>query len=202
MMKQFIFTLVALFVSVAVVIYVAPEHAAAKPNTQRQVVGVVNISKVIQLCQASVDREKMQNQNATKVEEQLTTLGEELKNIEQELKVAITPNTPEFETLRQQFFNKRAYFEAFEKSQTELFASKYQDWLIMLYSTIMDEISKVSLEKNIDLIMSKDHKISRARNVQELNTFIQLRKVLFSANSIDITDLVIERMNKRHAQAK
>jgi len=201
-MKRYILTLVVIFVSVAVIIYVYPQHAIAKSINERQVVGVVDLTKVIQLCQASIDREKIQSKHALAVEDKLKALAEEVKNIEQELKIAISPNTPSFESLRQQFFDKRAYFEAYEKSQTELFASKYQDWLLMLYSTIMDEISKVSLGKKIDLVMSKEHELTRARNVQDLNTFIRLRKVLFSSNTIDITDLVIERMNKLHAQAK
>ena len=201
-MKHYSLAILSVMVCVALLFHQSQNKVTAAPKDDQQIIGTVDLGKVIQECKASKEREEAQMAQAKTIEEKLQTLAKEVEGIEEQLRTAIKPNTQEYDTLRQDFFNKRANLEAFEKSQTMLFDSRNQDWLQLLYQIILTEVNKVALEKHIDLVVKKEQPNLRARSPKELSSLIRTQSILYSADSIDITALIIERVDQLHAKGK
>lgn len=68
-----------------------------------------------------------------------------------------------------------------------------------LYRQSLDSISRVAQDNGYDLVLFKEGGPDfQYENAQQLSTLIQVRKVLYASDAVDITSQVIQRMNNEY----
>ena len=163
----------------------------------------VNVMKALTECQENLDREKVIDQREQDFQTKLDQLKAEASEIRQELEQALKPGTPEYLERMQEFFNKMALAEAYDKGQRQAFAAETQAWMEMLYRKFLDQVAELARLEGLQIVFAKDElPIQQAENLGELTSAIRSRKVLFASPTLDITGRVMERMDRAYTQEK
>ncbi len=71
-----------------------------------------------------------------------------------------------------------------------------------MYKDISDTIAKVAKERGYDLVLYIEPAQQETRTLEEMLQVIARRKVLYNDPSLDITDLVLPRLNEQYKAAK
>lgn len=161
-------------------------------------IGVVNVGQVLTECQANMDRDKETERRSQEIQEKLQQLEQEIQSLEQELKTALKPGSPEHQKQMQEWFNKRALQEAYEKGQREVLGAEVQAWVESLYDTMLAEVARVARANELNLVLYKEITDEKPQKLAELYKMIQNRKMLYSSPTLDITGQVIENMDKAY----
>lgn len=176
---------------------------AQEENRDQSVkVGVVNVGKVLSECQANLEREAETEKRSIEIQAKLKELDGQIKALGQELQTALKPGSKEHQTQMQEWFNKRALQDAYEKGQREVLAAEVQAWVESLYDTMLTEVGRVARSNNLNLILYKEVTEEKPQKLSELYKMIQNRKVLYSSPTLDVTAEVIEKMNQAYDKSK
>lgn len=71
-----------------------------------------------------------------------------------------------------------------------------------MFKEILDMTEKVAKERRYELVIQKDNVELTSQTTTELLSKIAQRKCLYAAKSIDITDVVLKRVNRLYHRAK
>lgn len=167
----------------------------AEPDTQPLRIGVVNVGKVLSECRENLNRERESEARNQKIQAELKRLNDEVDALAQELQNAVKPGSEEGQKLLQEWFNKQALQDAFQKGQAEVMAAESQAWLENLYNTALNEIQRVAYQKQLSLVLYKDEIESKPKKLADMYGIIRNRKVLYSSPSLDISADVIKQMD-------
>jgi Skp family chaperone for outer membrane proteins len=165
-------------------------------------IGVVDVGKVLSQCQANMDREKKTEKRSLEIQEKLKELEAQIKSLGQELQTALKPGSAEHQKQMQEWFNKQALLEAYEKGQREVLGAEVQAWVESLYDTMLVEIGNVARSSNLNLILYKEDTQVKPQKLSELYKMIQSKKVLYSSPTLDVTAEVIEKMDQSFKKNK
>jgi len=65
-----------------------------------------------------------------------------------------------------------------------------------MYDEILQAVSQVAKSKGVQVVLYHKRQDEKAENMTELLQQVELRKVLYAADSVDITDQVLQEVNK------
>ncbi len=165
-------------------------------------IGVVDVAKVLRDCRASVENDKVIKEKSQEIRAKLETLKSEIEALQQEIQMGLKPGSEEHKKSMQEWFNKQALQEAYEKGQLELLSSERQAWIEELYQTLIDQTATVARQQQLTLVLDKDSSDFKPTKMSELFDMIRTRKVIYNKASIDITGLVIEKMDQVFENSK
>ncbi len=165
-------------------------------------IAVVDVAKVLTLCKSNTDREAAGKKKNEAMHAELQNLRKELVEIQEELENVLKPGTPEHEKKLLEWFQKRSWEKDYVKAQEEILSRDSLVWLEALYGMMLGEIRLLAMQQGITLILDKDEVDERPSNISKMYTMISLRKVLYNAPSLDITDEVIERLDTAYEKEK
>jgi Skp family chaperone for outer membrane proteins len=179
---------------------VSVAQTGGEPATLK--IAVVNVAKVLSECQANLDREKTSKDIDKKINEELAQIKADADAMKGELESVLKSGTKEYNEKLQEWFNKRALFEARQKGQNQIFAAETQAWMESLYQKLLEEVAKVARQENVTLVLDKDDVTMKAEKIQDLYNLIRTRKVLYNAPTLDLTAKVLENMDRLYEQEK
>jgi Skp family chaperone for outer membrane proteins len=165
-------------------------------------IAVVNVAKVLSECQANLDREKTSKDTDKKINEELATIKRDADAMKEELEGVLKSGTKEYNDKLQEWFNKRALFEARQKGQNQIFAAETQAWMETLYHKLLEEVANVARQENVTLVLDKDDTTMKPEKIQDLYNLIRTRKVLYNTPTLDLTAKVLENMDRQYEQEK
>ena len=165
-------------------------------------VGVVKVTRVLTECQEYLDRDKKMKQKEQEIRTELSRLREESETIRQELENVLTPASDEYMARLKEWFDKKYDFESLKEYQKESLTTATQAWTESLYGRFLSEVASIARQKDLTLVLNKDETEMKSRNVAELSAMIMNRKVLYNSANLDITALVIERMDMAYDKEK
>lgn len=165
-------------------------------------IGVVNVSKVLTECQENLDREKSIQEKQNQIKAKIQELETEANEIRNELENVLKPGSPESAARMQEWFNKMALKEAYEKGQMKSLETDTQVWTETLYQKFLDEVNRIARQKGLTLVLNKDEMSVRQRNLDDLLSMIRSRRILYSAPTLDLTAEVLENMDKAYEKEK
>lgn len=131
--------------------------------------------------------------------EQLRTEEEsrrkELQDLQNDLKI-LAPDTQAYTQKTNQIQSKIIELRVWSEMQSNSLKSESSIQLAGLYRKMIDTITKVAKESGYDMVLYKEQEPT-FQNVkpEAMNQIIQLRKLLWSADDLEITDQVVTRMN-------
>ncbi len=161
-------------------------------------IAVVDVAKVLSKCQENQDHIKATQQREQQIKQKLDKLQAEADAIEADLKNAVQPGTKEYSQKLQTWFDKRALIEAQKQGQKQAFSSESQAWMQSLYAKFIDQITKIAQQENISLVLGKDSSPLQNRTLADLYSLISTRKMLYNAPSLDLTDKVLNNLDKQY----
>ena len=165
-------------------------------------VAVVDVAKVLTLCKSNTDRELAGKKKKEAMQVEIESMRKELLEIQEELENVLKPGTPEHEAKLIEWFRMRTWEENYGKVQSEIVSRESLAWLEDLYGKMLDEIRLLGMQRGITLILDKDEVDERPSKLSEMYTMISRRKVLYNNPSLDLTEVVIERLDIAYQKGK
>lgn len=154
--------------------------------------GVIDVQMVFESL-----KEKMQIEADLKSRlEQLNLQEQEQKQNLQELKSdldILAPDSPAYNEKQNQLEQKAIELQTWRTFQTQKLNRERGLQIERLYRKLIEAVGTVAEQNGFDLIMFKEKPVDfRGAKPEALNTLIQVRKVLWSAPDLDLTDQVTQ----------
>jgi Skp family chaperone for outer membrane proteins len=145
-------------------------------------------------------------QERTRLNADMTTMAQRVQEDDKTMQRALTDIQDKVKLLK---IDSPEYVKALEDlEQGSLHLKAWRDWQIKklnaekarqmerLYKRLLETVGKVATSNGLDLVLFKETAVDFAgMNPDALPTQIQVRKVLWSADSLDITSQVIQVMD-------
>lgn len=172
--------------------------AQAKPVTA----AVVDVQKVFNELDEKNSVEADITQQAEKLQKEEQDKQTELKALDADLRI-LAPDSDAYKQTRNKLEMKAIEFQAWKQFQQRKLESEKAIRIEALYLKVIDSIERVAKKEGFDLVLFKDQTESlRGQNAQQLATLIQVRKVLYSNPSLDITDQIKTMCNNEYNTRK
>ncbi len=165
--------------------------AAVKPVR----IAVIDVQKVFSSLEERTSVEAEINQTTEKAQKDGQQKQTELQGIQADLKL-LNENSAEYKRKRELFDQKVIELNVWKQYSERKIESDKAIKIEGLYIKIIDAVAAEAEKSGYDLVLYKEDPTSlRAQNTQQLTAMISLKKVLYAAKSLDITDMVAQKMN-------
>lgn len=201
-MKKVVFCIVASFICLCLwlpnAIQAKEEGGIASPSKGLKV-GVVDLNAVFEKYEKRKvfdtqlkEQEKQYQKNITDRKKELVSLGEKI----QLLDLGSEARKKDEETFEKKNIELESYAKFAEKSLTK----KYKDYFGSLYTEVCNEVEDIGKREQYDLIIKKEEPEMQSGGISELQFKVGIKTVLYNSDSVDITNRVIDNLNKRFSQ--
>ena len=175
---------------------------ADQASANGKAIGAVDVQTVFDALQ-----EKIQ------IEADLKTQIEDLNREEQDRKARLqslqadleilAPGTGAFNEKREQLEQEVIELQVWRQVQNQRVARERSIHIERLYRKVLDAIGRLAESDRMDMVLFKEKPVDFSGTKPEaLNTLIQMRKVLWVADQLDLTDQVIQMMNNEFENVK
>lgn len=111
----------------------------------------------------------------------------------------LAPETPAYNEKQAKLEQNVIELQAWRTFQTQKLNQERGIQVERLYRKMLEAVGTIGRENGFDLILFKEKPADfRGAKPEALNTLIQVRKVLWSADDLDLTDEIIQRMNNQY----
>lgn len=166
------------------------------------VIGLVDIAKLMNNLQELKDRNDLTMSKGKQLQEKLTEISSQIKQIDGELKDVIPKDdkAKRIERLAQRV-ELEATYEARGKAYQRMIDLDHGDILNDLYPKATAAIQAYAAKEGYDVVLLDDRpmQLPDSGSVKDYNEVIQKKRVLFAKEGIDITDQLITVMNNEYA---
>ena len=190
-----ILSLVMIAITLGTVVGVGAQGMTAARPTK---VAVVDVLKVFNGLQEKSQIEADIRTRGEKLRQEEETRRKELMDLQNDLKI-LAPETQAYTQKTDQIKAKLIELRVWSEMQGEGLKSESSIQLANLYRKMLDTIGRVAKENGYDVVLYKEQEPD-FQNVkaEAINQMIQLRKVLWSAEDLDLTDQAVTRMNNEY----
>ncbi|GEM_PF-1881108 len=134
--------------------------------------------------------EKFKTENETR-ETKLKQLQDSLKDLK--------PGSPDFNNVQEQLERELGEHKVWVTIEAGKINRDRAAWIKMIYGKMLASINESARERGYDLVLFKSPTIDFTEvSAEQVPNMIQSRKVLWSIEELDLTDLVIQKMNLKH----
>ena len=134
--------------------------------------------------------EKFKAENETR-EAKLKQLQDSLKDLK--------PGTIDFANVQEQLEKETGDYRVWVTIEAGKINRDRAAWIKLIYGKMLDSINESARERGYDLVLFKSPTIDFTEvSAEQVPGMIQSRKVLWSIEELDLTDLVIQKMNLKY----
>ena len=142
------------------------------------------------------------NEERVRIKNEYEQRGKAVQALELELG-ALKEGSEEYEARLQEIQRLGIESNTYLQFSESLIRRKHHGLTEEMYREILAGIAQIAQEKGIDLILYRDEQVAQSSNdAMELLTQIRNRKVLYSREGLDITQVVLERLNQAYRAAQ
>ncbi len=124
---------------------------------------------------------------------------QELQELRSDLEI-LAPDTPAFNEKQNALEQKAIELQTWRAFHTQKLNHERGLQVERLYRKTLDGIGRVAQQNGYEIVLFKEKPADfRGAKPEALNTLIQVRKVLWSADKLDLTDEVIQLMNNQYS---
>ena len=172
--------------------------AAAGPKGTVAVCDVVTVFNNYQRAKdLSAEFQERAKQLAAQDKQKLQVIQEVEKVLE-----ALNPGSKSYEEQLQKWEKLSFELAAWSRLRKQVNIRQHRRLTEEMFKEILDMIEKVAKERRYELVIQKDSVELTSQTTTELLAKIAQRKCLYAAQSIDITDVVLKRVNRLYRRAK
>jgi Skp family chaperone for outer membrane proteins len=171
----------------------------AKPPPSR--VAVCDVIKVFNNYERGLSLSKEFDQRTEQIKAEDDRRGKEIQNLVERLE-ALKPGSKEYETQYQEMqklaIQRRVWFEM----QQQSIGREHVRLTEQMYRETLDAVAKVAEERGFDVVLNREGVSITSRSTTELLNKIALRKCLYAKDSSDLTQLVLDRINRQYREGR
>ena len=98
------------------------------------------------------------------------------------------------------FEKKNMELESYAKFAEKSIMKKYKDYFGSLYTEVCKEVEDIGKREQYDLIIKKEEPELQSGGISELQFKVGIKTVLYHSESVDITNQVIDNLNKKYSE--
>ena len=98
------------------------------------------------------------------------------------------------------FEKKNMELESYAKFAEKSLVKKYKDFFESLYTEVCKEVEEIGKREQYDLIIKKEEPELQSGGISELQFKVGIKTVLYHSDAVDITNQVIDNLNKKYAE--
>ncbi len=98
------------------------------------------------------------------------------------------------------FEKKNLELESFAKFAEKNLVKKYKSYFEGLYSEVCKEVEDIGKREQYDLIIKKEEPELQGGGISELQFKVGIKAVLYNSDAVELTNRVIENLNKKYAE--
>src|SRR3972149_5735829 len=174
----------------------AKEPGAASSSSRGLKIGVVDLNAVYEKRKASDAQRKEQEKQYQKIindkKKELVSLNEKI----QLLDLGSEARKKDEET----FEKKNMELESYAKFAEKSLMRKYKDYFGGLYTEVCREVEDIGKREYYDLIIKKEEPELQGGGISELQFKVGIKTVLYHSDSVDMTNQVIDNLNKKYSE--
>ncbi len=177
----------------------AKEPGAASSSSRGLKIGVVDLNAVFEKYEkrkASDAQLKEQEKQYQKIindkKKELVSLNEKI----QLLDLGSEARKKDEET----FEKKNMELESYAKFAEKSLMRKYKEYFGRLYAEVHKEVEDIGRREQYDLIIKKEEPELQSGGISELQFKVGIKTVLYHSESVDMTNQVIDNLNKKYSE--
>ena len=185
-------------VAVFLTVVSAQAPAAAGP---RGTVAVCDVVTVFNKYKRAIDLSEEFQERAKKLAAQDKQKVQVIQEVEKVLD-ALKPGSKSYEEQLQKWEKLSVERATWRRLREQVNLREHRRMTEEMYTEILAMIETVAKERRYDLVLHLDNVGLASQTTTELLNKIAQRKCLYAAKSIDLTDVVLKRVNRRYSQSK
>jgi Skp family chaperone for outer membrane proteins len=99
------------------------------------------------------------------------------------------------------FERKNMELESYAKFAEKSLVKKFKDYFQGIYAEVCSEIENIGKHEQYDLIIKTEEPDLQGGGISELQYKVNIKMVLYHSDTVDITNQVVEALNKKHLEA-
>lgn len=194
-MKTKMIVLICLLVFI--VSFLGHEYTSAQTSSPISKIGVVNVEDVIVKCNATKTFMENAKKEIQKLIEEQKKIRVEKQSLESELDSGIYKvGSDEFFQKNSELAEKENQLKYQDFKQQEL-SLKNQLWQINLYNKIIKIANEIGAEKDLYLVLAIEEGELSPQRPDDFTLAVKTHKVLYSGGCMDLTEMVIARLDQQ-----
>lgn len=186
-------TAVALLLTVWTLTAVGQQAATPAPRATR--VAVVDVEKVFNALEEKTRIEAELQGQAERLKQEADQRRESIKQLQEDLGI-LAPGGDPYVKKQEELSMKAIELQAWTQFMNQRLQQERALQIGNLYRKMVEAIGRVAKQGSYDLVLFKEKEANFANaSAEALSTLIQVRKVLYSAEDMELTDRVIQVMN-------
>jgi len=165
-------------------------------------IAVVNLNSILN----GIEEKKAALEELDKLRKEKTSslseLEEQIQNMTKKLNL-LEPSGDEYKSTQRKLIEINTDYKAKGEAAKAELINRQTDIIREFYFRIAAEVTAYAKEKDLDMVFTVQpaEEIERA-GYRELQPVIALRKIIYYRGEFDVTDRIIERLNKSYQQKK
>ncbi len=164
-------------------------------------IAVCDILEIVNKSQRSKDLKEQLQKDATDLRSETEKRQTELASLQGQLE-GLMEGKPEHKKLLSQIQQKIIGYKVWSEMEQKGIMAKNLGIMKEMYKLVEKTVAEIAKEQGLDLIIQFDPRDLTANSAQELAMKVQTRKVLYSAQHLDITAEVLQRFDESYRVTK
>jgi Skp family chaperone for outer membrane proteins len=160
-------------------------------------VAVINLSQVFDQYRLTKDLETKFDEKRREMAAEAQKKQDEI-NVKRQALASFKPGTADYRTRRAALTEMQMTFEVWAGTREQLLRDSHKDWLLRIYNDVRGAVAETAKEQGIDLVLTYEEVTDEAPDSKTLRQQLMLEKVFYSSPRLDLTQTVIERVNKQY----
>lgn len=162
-------------------------------------IGVINIADVFDGYQMTTDLERLFQLSEQRIKEESQTRLSELDTRRKELE-AFAPGTPDFAERDRALVRLEMEYQVWLGFEQRMLRDEHMRRLVQIYEDTQSAVRSVAESRGIDLVLTYDRLSADAPDSVSMRQQILLQKVIYANDRIDLTQPVLEQLNRAYQE--
>jgi len=167
---------------------------AAKAGIAPAKVGVVSIDAILKGSKKHEAWKKVMDAEEQKIRAEFDKFKSELDLLQADMKTR-TKGGDDYQRLNREYAEKEALLKAKDSYYQQEMTQKVQDWTEKLYQDIQKKVADTAKKNGLDMVIGREDPDFPAVSMRDLLLTIRTNKVLYYAESLDITAEVLAALD-------
>lgn len=168
-------------------------------------VGIVDLERLINGLRETEVRNRELEERAANWQKELNEVVTRLKDVENQLNnVLPRGDSPERRAKARELFELQSQAETRRRFFQQMIEAERGEIIRVMYEKVQAAVAAVAQAGAYDIVLLDDRKIDipSLTRLEQVNTIIQNKKVIWATNALDLTDQVLTRMNNDYAAGR
>lgn len=162
-------------------------------------IAVVNIASISEQYAKTRDLEAQFEQKRVRLNQERKNLTDGIERTRRSLQEELKPGTQEFEERRKQLAMQEAELQWFVESEGQKIEAGLAAALLGIYKDIQAAVYEIAQEHRIDMVLVADRLPNDTpQSPTQVRQQLALQKVVFWSPRVDLTDVVVARLNEKY----